>query len=49
MINVFKGTLDDDNWLFEVIDGQGHADISPEIYATDQAALNAALQAIRGR
>jgi hypothetical protein len=49
MINVFKGALADDEWLFEVVDSQGHADISHEMYPTDQAALNAALQTIHVR
>lgn len=47
MINVFKGTLADDDWLFEVVDDQGRADISTGTYATDEAALRAALNSIQ--
>ena len=45
-INVFKGTLKDDDWFFEVVDGQGRVEISQEMYSTDRAALDAALRVL---
>jgi hypothetical protein len=47
MINVFKGTFDDDDWFFEVVDERGRAEISDQMYGSDQAALEAALQVVR--
>ena len=49
VISVFRGAFEDDDWLFEVIDSQGRTDISQEMYPSDQAALDAALQAIQSR
>lgn len=49
MINVFKGTFDDDDWFFEVVDEQGRAEISDRMYGSDQTALEAALRVIHGR
>jgi hypothetical protein len=49
VINVFKGTFDDDDWFFEVVDDQGNAEISDQMYRTDQAALEAAILTIRTR
>jgi hypothetical protein len=49
VIRVFRGAFEDDDWMFEVVDSQGCADISQEMYPSDQAALDAALQAVQSR
>ncbi|MBS0268948.1 MAG: hypothetical protein JSS54_08205 [Proteobacteria bacterium] len=49
VICVFRGAFEDDDWLFEVVDSSGRTDISQEMYSSDQAALEAALQAIQSR
>jgi len=49
VISVFRGAFEDDDWLFEVVDNNGCADISQEMYSSDQAALDAALRAIESR
>ncbi len=42
-ICIYRGTLDGDTWICEVIDSDGHPSVSNEMYATDQAALEAAI------
>lgn len=47
MINVYRGTFRDDDWFYEVVDAEGHADVSEHMYNSDNDAFEAALRAAR--
>ncbi|MBS0250433.1 MAG: hypothetical protein JSR78_05145 [Proteobacteria bacterium] len=47
MINVYRGALRDDDWFYEVVDGDGRAEVSEFMFTSDQDALDAALRALR--
>lgn len=46
VINVYRGAFSDDDWFYEVVDANGHADVSEYMYDTDEDALEAALRAV---
>ena len=45
-IKIYRGTYSDDDWMLEVIDAEGHSFVSNEMYVTDEAALNAAINTL---
>jgi hypothetical protein len=47
MVNVYKGAFEEDEWSFEVVQSDGHAEVSPMMYTSDRDALEAALQVIK--
>lgn len=47
MINVYRGAFSDDDWFYEVVDADGHTDVSEYMYDTDKDALEAALRAVQ--
>lgn len=46
-IIIYRGKYIDDDWMLEVVDGQGRSNVSNEMYVTDQAALEAAMRALQ--
>lgn len=47
VINVYRGAFSDDNWFYEVVDADGHADVSEHMYNSDNDAFEAALRAVQ--
>jgi hypothetical protein len=46
-INIYKGTYRDDDWMLEVIDGEGRSYVFNEMYLTDESALAAAMKTVQ--
>ncbi len=46
-IAIYRGTQRDDDWMLEVVDETGVANVSNETYSTDRAALDAAINSLR--
>lgn len=46
-VNVYKGAFEEDEWLFEVVQSDGQADVSSTMYGSDRDALDAALQSLK--
>ncbi len=46
-IAIYRGTQLGDDWMLEVVDERGISNVFNEMYSTDHAALEAAIDALR--